>query len=224
MAQRPGNPRMQQRCPVGDTQAASGTKWSGTCKFTKEGTYTFWCTVHHSEMTGTITVAANGTTTMTMSMGSTESSTSAPTTSTSTTSPGSGSQTQPTSGPAGPSPLASLLVGSESSAVRLAATQHGQSVHGSVAVSQAGAGGKLEVELLAGRASLASAPHQPQVQVGRVVRSSLPAGTVTYTVALDARARHALRVRGRLTLTVRIRLSSAHGSAVTITRSVRVRA
>jgi plastocyanin len=44
------------KVPVGKTPAASGTKWSGTCTFSQAGTYTFYCTVHGPEMTGTITV------------------------------------------------------------------------------------------------------------------------------------------------------------------------
>jgi plastocyanin len=42
--------------PVGTTEAASATNWSGKCKFTQPGVYTFWCTRHHQEMSGTITV------------------------------------------------------------------------------------------------------------------------------------------------------------------------
>lgn len=48
------------KVPVGTTPAASGTQWSGKCKFTQPGTYTFWCTVHGAEMSGTITVANPG--------------------------------------------------------------------------------------------------------------------------------------------------------------------
>jgi hypothetical protein len=42
------------------------------------------------------------------------------------------------------------------------------------------------VQLLAARASLASAGHSARVQVGRAVRTSLRPGTVTFAVALDA--------------------------------------
>jgi len=38
-----------------------GTSWSGTCTFSQAGTYTFVCTVHPEEMTGTIAVAAGET-------------------------------------------------------------------------------------------------------------------------------------------------------------------
>ncbi len=206
--------------PVGNSPADSGEKWSGTCSFSKPGTYVFWCTVHGPEMTGTVTVNANGATTTTMTMGSTTESTSSnPNTSTS----GSVSGSPAPSGVSGVSPLGSLLAGSASSALKLAASQHGQSVRGSVDVSQLGAGGRLEVQLLATRASLASAAHPSWVQVGRLVRSSLPAGTLTFTVKLDSRARHALHARRRLALSAKILLTSAHGSAVTITRAVVVR-
>lgn len=209
-------PTCSAEVPVSPAAAKSG--WEGTCTFDTPGRYmlessTLYATYTHYE----IVVQAPGTT-VTTTTG---------TTTTGTTSPGSGSGSgAPT--PAGGStgagtPPASLLAGSESAAVTLGATQHGASVHGSVDVSQAGAGGRLEVELLASRASLASAGHSPQVQVGRAVRASLRAGTVTFTVALDARARHALRAHRRLALSVRIVLVPAQGAAATITRSVVLR-
>jgi hypothetical protein len=46
--------------PVGTTPAASATNWSGSCSFTQAGTYTFFCTVHGSEMTATVTVNGAG--------------------------------------------------------------------------------------------------------------------------------------------------------------------
>jgi plastocyanin len=210
-------PTCSSTVPVSPLPAASG--WEGTCKFEQSGTYQF----EDSSMyypKATVEVSAAGTTptgtTITGSMPSGPSGSS-------TTSSGSGSSTQ-TGGPAGVNtPLGPLLAGSESTALRLVAAQHGQAVHGSVDVSHAGAGGRLVVELLATRASLASAGHPPQVQVGRVVRSPLRAGTTTFTVTLDARARHALRVRGHLALTVKILLTSAHGAPVTAIRSVVVR-
>lgn len=47
--------------PVGEN--SFGEHWSGSCTFTQPGTYTFHCSVHTTEMTGTITVTAAGTTT-----------------------------------------------------------------------------------------------------------------------------------------------------------------
>ena len=204
--------------PVGTTAAASGTKWSGSCSFANAGVYTFYCTVHGPEMTGTVTVAANGVTTTTMTTGSSTETQSGSTPGAPAGAPGSGAGA-PTAGSGSPG---SLLSGSASSALKLAATQHGHSVKGSVAVSRAGAGGALAVTLLARSAALASAGHK-QVQVGRTVRSSVPAGTVAFTVMLNAKAKRALGLHGRLALSVKLVLTSTHGPSVTLTRAVVVR-
>jgi len=218
----PGTPSCSSGVPVGKTHF--GTQWSGTCTFASPGVYTFYCTVHGPEMTGTVTVNADGTTTTSMTMGSTQTSTNSPTVSTPSSS--SPSQTQPQSqtstGPSASAP-GSLLVGSASSAIKLAAFQRGQSVHGSVAVSNAGAGARLDVQLFAARAVLASATQSSRVRVGRLVHSSLHPGTASFAVALDASARHALHVHGRIALSVKIVLTPAQGSALAVTRSVVVR-
>jgi plastocyanin len=44
------------KVPVGSTPVASGVSWSGNCTFSQPGSYTFYCTVHGPEMTGTVTV------------------------------------------------------------------------------------------------------------------------------------------------------------------------
>ena len=198
------------------------TGWKGTCTFSTAGEYTFESQGLFNDGTsnylkyrvivekpggggGGTTTGGGGTSTY--GNGS---------------SGGSGSTTSGSS--SGPGPLGSLFVGSASSAVKLPSTQKGQSVHGSVDVSQAAAGGRLEVQLLASRASVASAGHAARaVQVGRAVRSGLRAGAASFAVPLDAKARHALHAHGRLTLTVRLALTSAQGSTVTITRTVTVR-
>jgi hypothetical protein len=115
---------------------------------------------------------------------------------------------EPTSG--------SPLTGSPS----LSSSQHGNAVRGSVQVSQAGAGGRLEVDLLASGASLAKAGHSAQTRIGQLLRSSLKAGSVPFSVPLTAKARSALRRHRRLALTVRIVLTSVHGAAVTVTKHV----
>jgi plastocyanin len=195
--------------PVGTEFKDSGTSWHGTCTFSKPGTYLFYCSVHGPEMTGTVTVNANGTTTTTMTMGTTGTTTTAPVLTGATPALGSG---------AAPLTSGSPLAGSASSAIKLAASQHGSVVHGSVAVSAAGAGGRLQVELLAKRASVASTAGK--VQVGRSLHTALHAGTVSFTVALTAKAKRALRHAHRLALTVQIVLSPAQGAAVTVNRSV----
>jgi plastocyanin len=187
--------------PLAASEPTGATSWGGECTFNKPGTYTFICTVHPTEMKGTITVNPNGSTITTP----TRTTTMTPST------PGeSGSET--TSG----SPLA----GSAVQAIKLASSQHGKSVHGSVEVSQAGVGGRLEVRLLARSASLAKAEHASKVSVGRFLRSSLNAGELSFAVPLTARAKKALRRHTRLALTAQIVLTPTHGAAVTVAKSV----
>ena len=193
------------------------TSWKGTCTFSHPGTYNFHCYVHPIEMKGTVTVSANGTTTVTTPGGPPGTTTTGTTTTGTATAPGA----QEPGGPGGPS--GSPLAGSASSAIRLARLQHGGAVRGAVAVSEAGSGGRLEVDLLARRASLAGAPHAPLASAGRLVRSSLRAGVVSFKVPLNARAAHALRAHHRLALTVRIVIRPVHGSPATVTRSVLLR-
>jgi plastocyanin len=56
----PNIPSCTSGVPVGTSPAASGTNWSGSCTFTQPGTYVFWCTVHLSSMTETVTVPGAG--------------------------------------------------------------------------------------------------------------------------------------------------------------------
>jgi hypothetical protein len=159
-------------------------------------------------MRGTITVKASGTTTTT--------------TSAQTTTSGGGSLTTPgASGPqAGSGATGSPLAGSASQSVKVASSQHGRSVRGSVAISQAGEGGSLEVDLLVKSASLASGGHATQVRVGKLVLSHLRAGKVAFSVPLNSRARGALRRHRRVALSARFVVRPVSGSTVTLTRSV----
>jgi hypothetical protein len=88
-------------------------------------------------------------------------------------------------------------------------------VHGSLVVSSAGSGGRLQIELLT---KGAAAP------AGKLVRSSLHAGKLTFALSLSAKVKAALRRHRRLTLTVKITLTPQHGAAVTVTRGVVVHA
>jgi plastocyanin len=191
----PAKPTCSSGVPVGTTETASGSKWSGTCTFTQAGTYTFYCTVHHAEMTGTITVNANGTTTTTT--------TTTPTTTTTTT-------TTPEP------PTGSPLVGNPS----LRSSQRGGSVRGSLNISKVGAGDRLEIDVFAKSASLAKARRSASVRVGRFIRSSVSAGAMSFSVRLSARARKALKRHRRLALTVKITLTPFYGEVFSVTRSV----
>jgi plastocyanin len=185
------------------TSATAG--WEGKCTFQNPGTYKFESSTLWPEYTKYEVVvegAATGTT---------------PTTTTPTTT----TPTTPTT-PGEPSQGSPLEGGSK--ALKLAAVQHGSSVRGSVEISQAGVGGRLEVDLLASGASLVKAGHPAQARVGRLVRFSLHAGKLTFALPLSAKGKAALRHHHKLALTVKLTLTPQHGAAVTVTRDVVVHA
>ena len=188
------------------------TTWEGKCKFEQPGIYKFESStmfkepgIDYTKYEIVVESASTGTT---------------PTTPTTTT-PTATTPTTPTT-PSEPGHGTPLEGGS--TALKLAGSQHGSTVHGSIKVSQAGSGGRLEVGLFATSASLAKAGHPAQVRIGRLVRSSLKAGNVPFSVTLTAKAKAALRRHRRLALTVKITLTPLHGAAVTITRGVVVHA
>ena len=189
------------------------TPWSSNCTFANAGEYEF----ESQELFNDGTFNYTKYKVIVETTGGTGTTPTTPTTTTPTT-------TTPTTPmmPGEPSEGSPLEGGSK--ALKLAAVQHGSSVRGSVKISQAGAGGRLEVSLFAAGASLAKAGRSPQVRVGRLVRSSLKAGSVSFSVALSAKGKAALRHRRRLALTVKITLTPLHGAAVTLTRGVVVHA
>jgi hypothetical protein len=58
--------------------------------------------------------------------------------------------------------------------------------------------------------------HAPSVQIGRFTRSSVRPGLLHFAVALDARARRALRRRRDLAITVKVILTPASGGPSTV--------
>jgi plastocyanin len=212
--------------PVGTTEAASGTQWSGNCTFTRAGTYSFYCTVHGAAMSGTITVSA--------AAGEPPVTTTTTTTMAPPGSPGSGGSggggggpgqpgTTGAGGGASPGVGLSPFAGGAAQALKLKAQQRGSAVRGSLAVSAAGAHGRLEVDVLSRAASLSGGGHSSAVRVGKLERSSLAAGTVRFTVPLNARAKRALARRGHLALTVEITLTPPGGRAAKLERGVVLR-
>jgi plastocyanin len=186
--------------PAGAGELTGATSWQGECSFSAPGTYTFICTVHPLSMTGSVIVSAAGTTTTTG------------TTSTGTT----GSGTPPPSEQlnVGPGATAQLLTGTTAAAVKVTPSQRGHSVRGSVSLAPAAAGGTLKVELLG------TLGGRQGVLVGRLSHPALSAGRVSFVVLLNARARHALHLRGHLKLRLRVRIASSGGAVVTLTRAV----
>ena len=94
----------------------------------------------------------------------------------------------------------------------LASRQRGRAVRGALALSRAAAAGRLEVDLLARAAALARTGASRQVLVGRLRRSHLSPGRLSFTVPLNSRARGALRRHGRMAITVRIVVTPRAGN------------
>ncbi len=202
--------------PVSPT--APQAPWEGKCKFEQPGTYKFESStlfneggsLNYTEYEIVVEGAATGTTSTTTTTTTTPTTTPTTTTTTSPTTPGEPSHGSPLEG--------------GSRALELAGSQRGSAVHGSIKVSQEGSEGRLEVGLFAAGASLAKAGHSKQVRVGRLVRSSLKAGSVSFSVPLSAKGKAALHRHRRLALTVKITLTPLYGATVTVTRGVVVRA
>jgi plastocyanin len=116
--------------------------------------------------------------------------------------------TSPTD-PVGASPPAT---GPALGAAKVSAGKHGAPVRGSVQVLAPGAGGRLVVELRTKGKKRASA--------GRSVKAAVAAGNASFSVPLNARAKSALKSKGRLPLTVKIVLTPPGGAPVTVTKSV----
>ena len=187
--------------------ASAMTAWEGTCKFEQPGVYKFESPTLFNEG-GSLDytkyeIVVEGATTGT-----------APTTTTTTTPP------TTTTTPNEPSHGSGSPLEGGSKALKLAASQRGSTVHGAIKVSQAGAGGRLEVGLFAINASLAKVGRHAQVRVGRLMRSSLKAGSVSFSVPLTSKGKAALRRHRRLALTVKVTVTPVHGAAVTATRGV----
>ena len=188
------------------------------------GTTSTTTTTTTTPTTTTPTTTTTTTTTPTTTTPTTTTPTTTTTTPTATTSTqppvgGASAATTPGSMQTPPPPGA----GSPVATLALANAQHGDAVHGTVQIPAADGGSRLEVQLLAQGASLAKVKRGGSSRVGRLVRSSAPAGTVSFTVSLDAQAKRALRDHHKLALTVKIVLTPKHGAAMTLTRSVVVR-
>jgi plastocyanin len=107
--------------------------------------------------------------------------------------------------------------------LKLSAPRHASAVRATFDIGQAGVGGSFEADLLAKGVSLGRARGSKSVRVGRLVRTSVSSGHLSFSVALSSRARRALARRHSLALIVRITLTPPLGPAQTLTRSLTLR-
>lgn len=207
-------PSCEKSVPVGDTEAASGKNWSGSCTFAKPGVYVFYCTVHGPAMRGQITVGSPA-------PGTPASTSTTPATSTPTGVAGGGASPP---GETGSSPTshtpASLLAGPLRRALELRGAPHGAIIHATLRLSVAAAGAHLAVNVTAPQAALTGTSGNSSLQIGHYARSSLHAGIVSFSIHLNALARRALRKRAHLTIAIRLLLKPAHGPVLSLLRSL----
>jgi plastocyanin len=191
--------------PLPHLPASAG--WAGRCTFVTPGVYPFVCG-QHSSMTGSVTVAAAGT----------PPSPPAPSPPVAVPPP---PRPPPAVPPPPPPPGASSPA---ASGLRVASTQRGLAVRGSVDVRSAGS--RLLARALARRRALIGGSSSVQVLVGRRLRSSAGPGRVAFATPLTHVASRVLRRNGRLTISLRVRVTppDGGGAAYTATRRVVLRA
>jgi plastocyanin len=104
-------------------------------------------------------------------------------------------------------------------ALRLAKSQHGAFVRGSIAVSSTAIGGNLIIELEARRSALRG-QGKTLIQVGKLARSLSKAGQQPFAVSLGASARRALRSHGHLSLLVKVSVKPPSSARMTMSRRI----
>jgi plastocyanin len=177
--------------------------WQGVCRFNAPGTYEFVCGAHDF-MTGTVVVTGDATpmptTTATASPSSTPVASTTPppmpsATATPTATP------VPTEPPAttNPAPFIPAPSVPAASALKVAATQKGRSVKGSLKIAQASS--RLKVDVLRGKSRLASSTK------------TVKQGTATFALKLKRQAK-------TVKLTVKIAVTPPSGAIFTATTTV----
>jgi plastocyanin len=114
-------------------------------------------------------------------------------------------------------PGGSPFAGKPSSAISLRSPQRGSTVHGSVKLSNAATGGRLEVDLRASAKSLGRR-GSGSVRVGRLTKAQLRPGTLRFALALDAAAKRAEQRAGRLTVTFELAVQPPGARPATVVR------
>jgi plastocyanin len=169
--------------------APSSSGWAGSCTFADTGKYTFYCDLH-TGMRGTVLVGD------------------VPEPTPPTGGGGGGGGTGGTQNGGGylPAPLAGL---------KIAKTQRGVKVGGSIA--DLAAGSDLKIDITAKSSALKTSAS---IRVGRLTKSSLAAGTYKFSIKLNSKARAAIKKKGKLAVSVKFKLTPPGAPTVTATRSV----
>ena len=171
--------------------------WTATCHFDHAGSYQFLCPYHYASMKGTVVVqdpAASPTPTV---IGGTP-----------TPTPDPGATPTPGPGTNPPAPQSTLK-----GAVTLARSQHGSRVRGAVKVKAAKS--RLEVGVWVPKSKLSGGKSHKAVRIGRFVKASTAAGSVRFSITVNAKARKVLKRARRLAVTVSVALTPPRGHKLT---------
>jgi plastocyanin len=169
-----------------------GKGWAGTCDFDAPGDYPFACETH-TAMTGTVHVVAPG-----------------EPSSMPTATPSPGATPGPGNPPGEGTPATQTTL---DGAVALARAQKGARVRGTVKVMLAQS--RLEVGVWARRSAVVGGESAKPLRVGRWINASTRAGKVSFAVAINAKAKSALRRHHRLSVTVSVALTPPGGHKLT---------
>jgi plastocyanin len=172
--------------PMPATPSSSG--WAGSCTFADTGKYTFYCDLH-TGMRGTVLVGDVPEPTPPAGGGG-----------------GYGPGGAQTGGGSLPAPLAGL---------KIAKTQRGTKVGGSIANLIAGSDLKIDIT-----AKASALKTSASVRVGRLSKTNLAAGTYSFSIKLNSKARAAVKKKGKLAVSVKFRLTPPGAPTVTATKSV----
>jgi plastocyanin len=169
--------------------------------------------------TQTATPTASQTQTATPTASQTQTATSTPTPAPSTTQTSTTPPLGSTSPGSTPSSGSGAPTSPAASSPKLAGSQRGSAVRGTIAITRSGS--RLQVDLLVKRSALGTG-RSGQVRVGRSSKTA-HAGKASFTVALNAAAKKALRKKGRLKLSVKVTVTPKSGAIYRVTRSVTVK-
>ena len=212
--------------PVRFPNAPTSGAWSGSCTFTKAGTYSFTCDQHEG-MVGQVVVTDPGappvttapvvtatTPVQTVPSGGTPTTPVATAPVDTTTTPSTG--TPPVGAAQTPTGVARKL------AFKISLAQHGSSVRGTVNGARSSARVKVALTAKRGDVGLTGKGAAP-VGVGSLSGLTTKSGVLSFVVKLDGKARAALSKRHRLALTVAVTAPPASGAATLKTFKIVVR-
>lgn len=104
--------------------------------------------------------------------------------------------------------------------LKLAKSQRGTKVSGSIA--DVVRGSDVAIEITAKPSALKTSSTKP-VRVARLLKSDLAAGTYSFAIKLSSKAKKAIKQKGKLAVSVVVKLTPPGASAATATKTVTIR-